>query len=226
SAASSSRPASAGGGSRSSPEAFGSTDAAGLEPPRESGAVASRQQQFSVPRDAFGIWVEVEVKRNVGSLSRRLVDAQLLAWLMNVRAAQNRSGGRRQAHLQSQLQDGTALPQLCRDVINSFVGDQSGVGVTADGLRGRANTVRLQDLCEGLFLDLQKVASQGIMSFHLNQNIKTITSWRPWMLEPDSPQWVRSCLESRGFRVDVCKVYHTAYAGVQGCSFFELKVSW
>lgn len=107
-----------------------------------------------------------------------------------------------------------------------MVGNQTGAGVTAQALRRRADKVRLEDVCNGLLPELRKTADQGIMWHHINQNIQQLPFWRPWMLEPDGPQWIRACLEDRGFRVDVCKVYHTAYAGVQGCSFFELKVGW
>mmetsp|Transcript_30092 Transcript_30092/g.94888 ORF Transcript_30092/g.94888 Transcript_30092/m.94888 type:complete len:244 (-) Transcript_30092:105-836(-) len=118
------------------------------------------------------------------------------------------------------------LPRLARDLVCEFVGDQTGAGITAQSLRRRVDAVRLQDLWSGLLPELGKAADQGMMNYHLNQRIEQLAFWRPWMLEPDGPQWIRTCLEDRGLRVDVCKVYHTAYAGVQGCSFFELKVCW
>lgn len=120
----------------------------------------------------------------------------------------------------------SALPRPARDLVCAFVGDQTGAGVNAQSLRRRADAVRLQDVWSGLLPELGKAADQGMMTYHLNQRIEQLAFWRPWMLEPDGPQWIRSCLEERGLRVDVCKVYHTAYAGVQGCSFFELKVWW
>ncbi|CAK9036921.1 unnamed protein product [Durusdinium trenchii] len=98
-----------------------------------------------------------------------------------------------------------------------FVGDQTGASITASSLR---------DISGTLFHEFRKAADQGLTSYYLNQNIKLISFWRPWMLEADGPAWIRSCLASRGFKTEICKVYHTAYAGVQGCSFFELKVSW
>eukprot|EP00439_Symbiodinium_sp_Y106_P055880 s1350_g7.t2 len=181
-------------------------------------------------KDAFSRWVEHETVRCAGSLPGRLVNLQLLSWLTAVQVLKhrqpqsNRRLTRRAArHLQRLPPDVVAMPPLCRDLIRAFVGDQGGVGVTASGLRLRVNHVRVQDISQGLFHEFQKAADKGLTSYYLNQNIKLIPFWRPWMLEPDGPTWIRNCLESRGFKTDICKVYHTAYAGVQGCSFFELK---
>eukprot|EP00439_Symbiodinium_sp_Y106_P054096 s1350_g7.t1 len=174
-------------------------------------------------KDAFSRWVEHETVRCAGSLPGRLVNLQLLSWLTAVQVLKhrqpqsNRRLTRRAArHLQRLPPDVVAMPPLCRDLIR-------GVGVTASGLRLRVNHVRVQDISQGLFHEFQKAADKGLTSYYLNQNIKLIPFWRPWMLEPDGPTWIRNCLESRGFKTDICKVYHTAYAGVQGCSFFELK---
>eukprot|EP00931_Biecheleriopsis_adriatica_P093888 TRINITY_DN67610_c0_g1_i1.p1 TRINITY_DN67610_c0_g1~~TRINITY_DN67610_c0_g1_i1.p1 ORF type:complete len:218 (-),score=37.38 TRINITY_DN67610_c0_g1_i1:316-969(-) len=187
-------------------------------------------------RDTFSVWVEAETTRSLSCLAGRLVNAQILTWLTAVKVHLRRQSGLERQGRERQRGKGrnrslstsiaVVLPQLCRDLIRGFVGDQSGSGVTAAGLRARVDLVRLQDLCNGLMLELRKAADQGVTSFHLNQNIQLINFWKPWMLEPDGPQWIRTCLEGRGFRVDSCKVYHTAYAGVQGCSFFELKTSW
>ena len=85
------------------------------------------------------------------------------------------------------------------------MGDQSGSSVTATELRSRVNSVRLQDLSGSLFHEFRKAADQGLTTYYLNQNIKLIPFWRPWMVEPDGPSWIRSCLNARGFKTETCK---------------------
>ncbi|CAK9037245.1 unnamed protein product [Durusdinium trenchii] len=187
-----------------------------------------------IRKDPFTNWVELETARCGGNLPRRLVNMQLVAWLSCVQVALSRrrlpscgrcAGKRRNSRL-CRRRLVASLPLLCRDLICDFVGDQTGASITASSLRVRVNNVRLQDISGTLFHEFRKAADQGLTSYYLNQNIKLISFWRPWMLEADGPAWIRSCLASRGFKTEICKVYHTAYAGVQGCSFFELKVSW
>lgn len=120
----------------------------------------------------------------------------------------------------------TNLPGLVRDIISSFVGDQSGGAVTAMSLRKRAEAARFRDIWCGLLPAFEQSANDGLMSYHINQNIEQLSFWRPWMQEPNATTWIKSCLEGRGFAVHCCKLYHTAYAGYQGCRFFELKIGW
>ena len=110
------------------------------------------------------------------------------------------------------------------------------------------STVCRQDISQGLFHEFQKAADKGLTSYYLNQNIKLIpplaamgyasitTSsrkssqpvamllrdrfWRPWMLEPDGPTWIRNCLESRGFKTDICKA-RSVWLGGAGCARVE-----
>mmetsp|Transcript_67002 Transcript_67002/g.132102 ORF Transcript_67002/g.132102 Transcript_67002/m.132102 type:complete len:207 (+) Transcript_67002:73-693(+) len=195
--------------------------------PQEAGAL-----RVGIGAADFSQWVASQQLRRSNAAARHISDTQLLAWLrvvarrrqlVAVSLATGRGGSRR-ARRGARL--GTALPRQARSLIGDFLGDQSGAGIVATSLRRKADNVRLQDLSCGLLPELAKAAEQGLMSHHLNQRIEQLPFWRPWMLEPDGPQWIRSCLEERGFKVDVCKVYHTAYAGVQGCSFFELRTAW
>mmetsp|Transcript_82465 Transcript_82465/g.156931 ORF Transcript_82465/g.156931 Transcript_82465/m.156931 type:complete len:197 (-) Transcript_82465:95-685(-) len=188
--------------------------------------------------DAFSAWVQREKARNEDALPTRLVDRQILAWISGVHALacrQQRSSCRRsrrsnrgrcrdQRATSTMLRPG--LPRGVRDIIYTFVGDQTGGAVTALSLRRRAEAVRFRDFWIGLSPMLEKAADQGMMSYQIHQNIEQLPFGRSWMQEPEAMQWIRACLEARGFAVELCKLYHTAYAGYQGCSFFELKISW
>merc|ERR1711879_1090516 len=95
----------------------------------------------------------------------------------------------------------SGLPRLARDQILAFTGDQSCGVVNAASLRKRAEAVRFQELWLALAPALQKVAEKGLMSYHINQNIEQLPFWQVWMQEPEAAQWMRSCLEERGFTV-------------------------
>ncbi|CAE7702419.1 unnamed protein product [Symbiodinium necroappetens] len=102
----------------------------------------------------------------------------------------------------------------------------------------RICTVCWQDISQGLFHEFQKAADKGLTSYYLNQNIKLIpplgalgvletmdvgTGW-PY-LDPELPgiQGLQDRhLQGLPHRSSAMR----AYAGVQGCSFFELKVCW
>eukprot|EP00427_Karlodinium_veneficum_P024013 CAMPEP_0169116646 /NCGR_PEP_ID=MMETSP1015-20121227/30006_1 /TAXON_ID=342587 /ORGANISM="Karlodinium micrum, Strain CCMP2283" /LENGTH=184 /DNA_ID=CAMNT_0009179217 /DNA_START=70 /DNA_END=624 /DNA_ORIENTATION=+ len=168
----------------------------------------------------FENWIHEEKKRREDKFPVCIVSKQVIAWICVVR--HQRKHGKSPTTDHQHL----TLPRFVRDSIASFVGDQSFGTATAVSLRKRAEVVRFENFWAFLAPALQAAADKGLMSYHTHQNIEELPFGEAWIQEPEATQWMRSRLEERGFTVELCKLYTAAYAGYQGCSFFELKMNW